>query len=63
MSCAGGKNRDVPSLQGEDLPFVAAEPNAALAARDAEYLMDPGVIMHVIVDAIPPAISPSVRFK
>src|SRR3954452_10139890 len=63
MARAGGENRDIASLQREDPPLVAAEPNAALAARDAEHLMDPGVIMYVVVDAVPPGVSPSVRLK
>jgi hypothetical protein len=34
-----------------------------VATSDAEHLMDPRVIVHIVVDAIAPAVSPSVRFE
>jgi hypothetical protein len=43
--------------------LLATEAYAALAARYAEHLMDPGVIVHIVVDTIAPAASPSVRFE
>src|SRR5258708_17102820 len=61
MARAGGENGDVASLQREDPALVAAEPNTALAARDAEHLMNPGVIVHVVVDAVAPGVSGRTR--
>src|SRR5882757_4596938 len=63
MARAGRHDGHVASLQREDPALFAAEPNAALAARDAEHLMDPRVIVHVIVDAVAPGVSPTVRFE
>ena len=44
-------------------PYLAAEVHPPLAARDAENLMDPGVIVHVVVDAAAPCAALSVRFQ
>src|SRR5437762_3387864 len=63
MAGTGRQDGDVASVQREDPPLFAAEPNASLAARDAEHLMDSGVIVHIVVDAVAPGVSPSVRFK
>src|SRR5947208_8454593 len=63
MSGAGGQDGDVASFQREDPALVAAEPNAPLAARDAQDLMNPGVIVHVVVDALTPGVAPSISFE
>src|SRR5437762_11888472 len=63
MSGAGGQDGDVASFQREDPALVAAEPNAPLAARDAQDLMNPGVIVHVVVDALTPGVPPSISFE
>jgi hypothetical protein len=63
MSRAGRKNGDVPGLQSEDTTLAAAEADTSFASGDAEHLMDPGVIMHVVVDAVAPGVAPSVRLE
>src|SRR4051794_39348486 len=63
MARTGRQDGHVARLQREYPPLVAAEPYAALAARDAEYLVSAGVVVHVVVDAIAPGICPSVRFE
>jgi hypothetical protein len=63
MARAGRQDGHVASLQREDPPLFAAKSYAALAARDAEHLMDLGVVMHIIVDAVAPGIFPSVRLE
>src|ERR1700742_3609592 len=63
MARAGGQDGDVAGLQREYSTFPAAEADPTLAARDAEDLMDPGVIVHVVVDAVAPCVAPSVRLE
>src|SRR5437868_13182708 len=63
MASAGRQDDHIAGVQGEYPPFLATESNASLATRDAEHLMDPGVIVHVVVNAVAPAMSPSVRFE
>src|ERR1700733_2791893 len=63
MARAGGGDGDVAGLQREYSTFLAAEADPPLAACDAEDLMDPGVIVHVVVDAVAPCVAPSVRFE
>ena len=63
MAGAGGQDGDVAGLQREYSTLLAAEADPPLAARDAENLMDPGVIVHVVVDAVAPSVAPSVRFE
>ena len=63
MARAGGQDGDVTGLQSEYSTFLAAEADPPLAARDAENLMDPGVVVHVVVDAVAPCAAPSVRFE
>jgi hypothetical protein len=60
---AGGQDGDVAGLQREYSTFLAAEADPALAACDAENFMDPGMIVHVVVDAVAPWVVPSVRFE
>jgi hypothetical protein len=60
---ARGQNSDVARFQREYPSCPAAEADAALTARNAEHLMDPRVIVHVVVDAIPPSVAPPVRFE
>src|SRR5215211_930195 len=63
MARTGGQDDHVACLQREDTPLLAAEASASLATRDAEHLMDFRVIVHVVVDAVAPGISPAVRFE
>jgi hypothetical protein len=63
MARAGGQDGDVAGLQREYSTFLAAEADPTLAARDAEDIMDPGVIVHVVVDAVAPCVAPSVRLE
>jgi hypothetical protein len=60
---AGRQDDDIAALQREYPALPAAEADASLAARDAEHLMDPRVIVHIVVDAVAPDVSPSVRFE
>jgi hypothetical protein len=57
------KNGDVASFQREDPSLVAAEPNAALTARNAEDIMNPGVKVHVVIDAVAPGVAPSISLE
>jgi len=43
--------------------FRVADNDDLLAARDTEHLMDLGVIMNVVVDAVAPRIAPAVAFE
>ena len=63
MAGTGWQDSDVASLEREDPALVAAEADAAFAARDAEHLVDSGMVVHVIVDAIAPGIAPSIGFE
>jgi hypothetical protein len=51
---AGGQDGNVAGLQREYSTFLAIEADPPLAARDAEDLMDPGMIVDVVVDAVAP---------
>src|SRR3981081_1167949 len=63
MARAGGQDSDVAGLEREDSTLFATEADAPLAAPDAEHLMDPGVIVAVVVDAVAPGVAPSVRLE
>src|SRR5215207_7711517 len=63
VACASRQNNHVAGLQREDPPVLATEPDATLATRDAERFMDSRVVVHVVVDAVTPGITPSVRFE
>ena len=63
MACAGRQDGDIARLQREDPPGLAAEADPPLAPRDAEHLMDSGVIVHVVVDAVAPRGAPSACFE
>src|SRR5437868_6018313 len=63
MARAGRQDDHIARLQREDPPLLAAEASSSLATRDAEHFMDPGVIVHIVVDAVAPGVSPSVRFE
>jgi hypothetical protein len=47
---------DVAGLQRQDSALLAAEAGAALAARDGEHFVNSGMIVHIVVDAVEPAI-------
>src|SRR5258708_2077243 len=63
MARPGGQDGDVAGLESEDSTLFATEANAPLSTCDAEHLVDPGVIVPVVVDAIAPGVAPSVRFE
>ena len=53
---AGRQDGDVAGLQREDPTLLAAEADAALPRAMTEHLMDSGVIVHVVVDAVAPCV-------
>src|ERR1700750_1468396 len=59
----GGQDGDVACLQREDPSLPPSEPDATFAARDSKHLMDPGMIVNVIVDAVAPSVAPAVLFE
>src|SRR5258708_6315381 len=63
MARPRGQDGDVAGLESEDSTLFATEANAPLSTCDAEHLVDPGVIVPVVVDAIAPGVAPSVRFE
>ena len=60
---AGRQHCDVAGPQCKDPSCPAAEADTPLAARDAEHLMDSGVIVYVVIDTIAPGVAPSVSFE
>ncbi len=44
-------------------PFAPSEPEATFAARNSKQLMDPGMIVNVIVDAVAPSVRAVWRTK
>jgi len=62
-NCISSIERGYLHFNRDDPPILAAEADAPFAARDAERLMDPGVIVHVVVDAVAPGVCPTVRFE
>src|SRR4029453_17427571 len=63
MAGPGRQDHDVTGLEREDPALVAAEARATLAARDAEHLMNPGMVMDVVVDAVAPGIATTVGLE
>src|ERR1700685_1823292 len=63
MSCPGRKDEDVACSDFKSPAFVAAEPHLGAAARNAEHFMDARVIVQIVVNAVAPAISPSVALE
>src|SRR3984885_5954152 len=61
MAGTGGQDRDITRVKLEFLAVIAAEANARMAAGNAERLVDRGVIVQVVVDAVVPTIAPAVR--
>lgn len=52
----GGQDGDVACLQREDPSLPPSEPEGTFAARNSKQLMDPGMIVNVIVDAVAPSV-------
>jgi len=57
---AGRQHRDVAGRKLEDFPRRAAETHLGAAARDAERLVDHGMIVHVRKNAVAPHVAPAV---
>src|SRR4051794_35501041 len=54
------KDCDIARDQGEGATSRAAELHPSLAARDTKHLVNLGMIMDVIIDAVAPGIAPAV---
>ena len=63
MTCPRRKDRHVACLEGDYASLRSSELHLAAAAGDAEYFVDTGMVVNIVVDAIAPAITPSVAFK
>src|SRR5262245_18539453 len=57
---AGGQDRDIAGLEFDLAALAPAELHARPALGDPQHLMGPGVIMHVVVDAVAPGAAPAV---
>src|SRR5262245_65739072 len=57
---AGGQDRDIAGLELDLAALAPAELHARTAPGDPQHLMGPGVIMHVVVDAVAPGAAPAV---
>ena len=63
MPCAGRQDGDVAGFQLQGTPAASAELHLPFAAGDAEHFMDAGIVMHIVVNAIPPGVAPAVAFE
>src|SRR6266852_2532760 len=60
MSGAGREDGDIAGRDLDLLATVAAEPHPRMAARNAECLVNGGMVMQIIVDAVAPHLAPAV---
>ena len=60
MPSACRQDNDVAGAELQRFPLFTAETDARTSARDTEDFMSPRVVMHVIVNTIPPCIDPTV---
>src|SRR6266851_3953644 len=63
MSGSGGEDHDVAAVQLEYLAPIAPEPYAGVSARNAEHFMGARMVMHVIIDAVAPGVSPAIALE
>ena len=63
MPGTSGQDGDVSGLKLDRLAVVAAKANCSRSPGDAEYLMNAGMVMDVIVDPVTSGITPSVQFE
>ena len=63
MSCAGRQDSYVACFQFQSATAISAELHGSLTAGDAEHLVDTGMVVNVVVNAISPGIAPAVTFK
>lgn len=60
MPGACREDRDVTGLQRQRSSFLAAKPDFSISARNSQNLVYLRMIVNVIIDAVSPAIAPSV---
>jgi hypothetical protein len=60
VACSGRQYCDVAGLEAELFSTFATEANLCMAARDAKHLVRPRVVVHVIVNAVSPRITPAI---
>src|SRR5712664_2325633 len=60
MSGAGREDGDIGGRDLDLLATVSAEPHPRMAARNAECLVNGGMVMQIIVDAVAPHLAPAV---
>jgi len=60
---AGRQYGDVARLERENPSLAAAETHPALPEGDPEHLVDPGVVVDIIVNPVPPGVAPSVGLE
>src|SRR5262245_11448373 len=57
---ARGQDRDIAGLELDLAALASAELHARPAPGDPQHLMGPGVVVHVVVDAVAPGAAPAV---
>src|ERR1700730_10427365 len=63
MARACRQDHHVARLELQCASLRAAKPDSGLPARNAEHFMNSGVVMRVIVNAIPPGIAPATALE
>jgi hypothetical protein len=63
MASARRKDRHIPGSHGDRASFRSSELDLRHTPGDAENFMGAGVIVNIIVNAVPPHIAPSVALK
>ena len=63
MARSRRKNRHVARLQLKSTSLRSSELNLAAAARDAKHFVGAGMIVNIVVDAVPPHIAPTIAFE
>ena len=63
MSGAGGQNDYITGLEAQCAPALPTKLDLASATGYPQHLVDAGVVVDIVVDSVPPGISPAVVFE